>query len=122
MSDAPPPTTSLEAIGAHIWHLQQSQAQTNALLAKMATHEDIKAINATIANLATRTELDQKVGALREELVSELNRNKPSTIGRAVVSFVAGLLVLVAGFGLLLKVADWVNHPLVMATPAAGKP
>lgn len=106
MSQAPPPTTSLEALGAHIWHLQRSQSENSLLLSKMATHEDIKGIHATIATLATRSELDQKIGALRDEL----NRTKPATLGKQLIAWALGLTVVFAAGALVLRIAQAIDR------------
>lgn len=95
MSDAPPAITTLESMGILLWHLQQQIARMES-----QQHTDINGLKATIATLATKQYVDDRLLDLR----SEVNRTKPATLFRNVVTFCAGIAVVVAFVGLAIKI------------------
>jgi Skp family chaperone for outer membrane proteins len=106
MSDQAEPivVSSLAEIGIHLGYMREHQARTAEKLAtmveaqsKMATHDDISSIKASMAKLATRDELDAKVGEIRTEMErnkQEAEKSRPSSI-LAQWGKVAGAIVLI---------------------------
>lgn len=97
-----PRVDSFEALGVHLWHTSQQLQALHEKVSHMATHDDIRGIKETIAMLATRQEVDDKVSALREEM----NRQKPSALFTTVVRVAAGVVVLVAFGAMVIEVAE----------------
>jgi hypothetical protein len=109
------PAQNIGELDIHLSNLQQRVAEIALSMQQMATKQDIDSIRVSMGLLATKAEVAAEIQAIREEV----NRNKPSTIGRTAVSVMAGLLVLVAAVGVILKLADWINHATITS---AGKP
>ena len=95
MSDSPPQITTLESMGILLWHLQQQMTRMEA-----QQHTDIKARRETIATLASKQYVDDQIVSLRDDV----NRSKPATLFRNVVTFCAGFAVVVAFVGLAIKI------------------
>ena len=84
MNDVPPNITTLESMGILLWHLQQQITRMES-----QQHTDIKALRETIATLASKQYVDEKLVSLRDEV----NRGKPATLFANVVKFCAGVAV-----------------------------
>ena len=97
MSDSPPQITTLESMGILLWHLQQQMTRMES-----QQHNDIKALRETIATLASKQYVDDRLVSLRDEV----NRSKPSTLARNVVVFCGGVAVVFAFVGLAIKIAS----------------
>lgn len=95
MSDSPPTITTLESMGILLWHLQQQITRMEA-----QQHSDIKQLKETVATLASKQYVDERMSTLRDEV----NRSKPATLFRNVVTFCAGFAVVVAFVGLAIKI------------------
>lgn len=95
MSDSPPQITTLESMGILLWHLQQQMSRMET-----QQHTDIKALRETIATLASKQYVDDQIVSLR----GDVNRSKPATLFRNVVTFCAGFAVVVAFIGLAIKI------------------
>lgn len=122
MSEVPPEVKSLEAVSIHLWHIREQQSEIlrdqAEMLRSMATHDDINGIRATIATLATRAEVDQKIG----ELHAELERTKPATLGRQIVVICAGILTVIAFVGVIaavIRAIDRYQPPIISVAPIA---
>jgi hypothetical protein len=72
MPDTAPPTASIEALGVHVWHLQQTLIKAMGLMERAATQDDIRSVHSTLATLATRTEMENKIQDVRERLLLEM--------------------------------------------------
>lgn len=97
MNDVPPTITTLESMGILLWHLQQQITRMES-----QQHTDIKSLRETIATLASKQYVDEKLVSLRDEV----NRGKPATLFANVVKFCAGVAVVFAFVGLALKMAN----------------
>lgn len=86
MSDGPPNITTLESMGILLWHLQQQMTRMES-----QQHRDIQGLKDTIATLASKAYVDERLGTLRDEV----QRNKPGTLMRNV----AALLGMITLFG-----------------------
>lgn len=95
MSDGPPNITTLESMGILLWHLQQQMTRMES-----QQHRDIQGLKDTIATLASKAYVDERLGTLRDEV----NQSKPATLFRNVVTFCAGFAVVVAFVGLAIKI------------------
>jgi hypothetical protein len=86
MSDGPPNITTLESMGILLWHLEQQMTRMES-----QQHRDIQGLKDTIATLASKAYVDERLGTLRDEV----QRNKPGTLMRNV----AALLGMITLFG-----------------------
>ena len=85
MSDGPPNITTLESMGILLWHLQQQMTRMES-----QQHRDIQGLKDTIATLASKAYVDERLGTLRDEV----QRNKPGTLMRNVAALL-GMITLV---------------------------
>ena len=85
MSDGPPNITTLESMGILLWHLQQQITRMES-----QQHRDIQGLKDTIATLASKAYVDERLGTLRDEV----QRNKPGTLMRNVAALL-GMITLV---------------------------
>lgn len=95
MSEEAPRVTSLESMGILLWHLREQITRMEA-----QQHSDIKQLKETVATLASKQYVDDRLDGLRDEV----NRTKPATLFRNVVTFCAGFAVVVAFVGLAIKI------------------
>lgn len=112
------PVGSLAEINVHLSYMRRELRQQSAALSKMATHDDIRGIKETIASLATRKELDEKIAVLRDEV----SRGKPSTLFFNVAKVCAAIAVIVAALSLFFQFSDTLTAMKKSATVQPGKP
>lgn len=126
MPESPPTVTSLEALGVHVWHLQQLVMDSQRTLKTVATHDDVRAIHVTLATLATRAELDSRVKDVRDDyerrfqalqvehknairlLQEQIEAQRPSRMVKSAAALASGLLAIAALFAALHGVSLWI--------------
>lgn len=112
------PIATLAEITVHLSYMRRELRSQSAALSKMATHDDIRGIKETIASLATRKELDEKIAVLRDEV----SRGKPSTLFFNVAKVCAALAVIAATASLFMQVSEVLTAVKKSATTQPGKP
>lgn len=110
--DRPPVVTSIEGLAGVLWALNQRIADQRS--AQEAQREDLnnelKGIRDDIGKLARSADVDQKIAALRDEL----NRSKPSTLGKQIVVIAAGITTILALLVLLGNIAAKIDRIMVV--------
>lgn len=96
MSDNAPQVTTLESMGILLWSVQHQ-------ITRMETqqHNDIKALKETVATLASKQYVDDRIVTLR----AEVDRGKPSTLFWNAAKFCGAVAVIATFIGLSLQVA-----------------
>jgi uncharacterized small protein (DUF1192 family) len=105
---------SLAEINVHLSYMRRELRS----LRNVATHDDIRGIKETIAQLATRKELDDKIATLRDEV----SRSKPSTMFFNAVRVASGITVFAAVAVLFFQFSDVLSTMKRGAVPAAAAP
>lgn len=116
--DEDDPVGSLAEINVHLSYMRRELRQQSTALSKMATHEDIRGIKETIASLATRKELDEKLAILRDEV----SRSKPSTLFFSIARVCAAVAVIAATLSLFFQLSDTLTAVKKAAATQSSKP